>query len=74
MKTSILPSTDTREPNQMIETWAANLALDDVTLAPFMPARLPLATPDSGPLIDPETARLRQLIAQAKGLRPETTC
>jgi hypothetical protein len=74
MKTSTLPQTDDHPLNEMIETWAANLALDDVTLAPFMPSRLPCAAPDSSPHVDPQTARLHQLIARAKGQHREIIC
>ena len=74
MKTSTLPPTDRRDSNELIENWAANLALDDVTLAPFMPSRLPLAAPESSRSSDPQAARLHQLIALAKGFRPGAMC
>lgn len=50
------------DSDRMIEIWAANLDVKDVSLAPFMPARIEhIAT-------DPARAeRLRELIARAQG-------
>ena len=64
-----IPSAPTyRDPEELIEIWAANLELEDVTLAPFMPARLTSATPGA-PRCEARTTRINQLIARAQGRR-----
>jgi hypothetical protein len=53
-----------RDATELLEIWAANLEAHDVTLAPFMPARLGALAPE-----DAAADRLRELIARAQGRR-----
>ncbi|MBI5768171.1 MAG: hypothetical protein HZA93_10270 [Verrucomicrobia bacterium] len=66
MKTVPSPSASAEPHRQLIELWAANLALPDVKLAPFMPARL---IPLDCPKTDHEGERVLRLIERAQGKR-----
>jgi hypothetical protein len=67
------PTTTHPNPDDLIENWAANLESEDVTLAPFMLERsAPAAaspSADDRASADPRAARLRTLIARARGKR-----